>query len=68
MDREQAKKVIDKAVGASVVLDATLEPGEYYVYTDMWSLSIQQFDEIRQSINVTNISAEGNKITLTIQL
>ena len=64
--KEVLKRITDEAIGiTSTFVEATLEPGEYYIYTEVWQLTAEQLDQIRRQVNVTSISVDGGRIMLT---
>ena len=68
MNREDIKRIIDEAIGCNVtIVEPTLEKNEYYAYTEVWAMPIEQFNQIRSELKVTAISVDGGKIMLTIK-
>lgn len=68
MRREDIKRIIDEAIGCnSSRVEATLERNEYYAYTEVWTMPIEQFNQIRSELKVTSISVDGGSIMLTIK-
>lgn len=64
--KEDLKRITDEAIGiTSTFVEATLEPDEYYIYTEVWQLTAEQLDQIRRQVNVTSISVDGGRIMLT---
>jgi hypothetical protein len=69
MDREEIKKIVDEAIGSeSSIVEATLEKNEYYIYTEVWTMPIEQFNQIRTKIKITSISVDGGRIMLTAKV
>lgn len=67
--KEELKKITDEAIGvSSSFVEATLEPGEYYIYSDVWQLTTEQLDQIRKKVTITSISVDGGKIMLTAKI
>ena len=63
------KRIVDAAIeGGDSFVEPTLEPREYYIYTEMWQLSTEQLDKIRSEINIIAISVDGGSIMLTAKL
>lgn len=63
------KRITDEAtgVGASFV-EATLEPREFYIYSEVWTITTEQLDRIRKQVNITAISVDGGKLMLTARI
>lgn len=69
MNREEIKKIVDEAIGSeSSIVEATLEKNEYYIYTEVWTMPIEQFNQIRTKIKITSISVDGGRIMLTAKV
>lgn len=69
MSREDIKRIIDDAIGSnSTRVEPTLERNEYYAYTEVWTMPIEQFNQIRSELKVTAISIDGGSIMLTIKI
>lgn len=67
--KAELKKITDEAIGAnSTFVEATLEPREYYIYTEVWQITTEQLDQIRRKVNITSISVDGGKIMLTAKI
>ena len=64
--KEYLKRITDEAIGiTSTFVEATLEPGEYYIYTEVWQLTTEQLDKIRSKVTITSLSVDGGRIMLT---
>lgn len=69
MSREEIKKIVDEAIGIdSSFVEATLEKNEYYIYTEVWTMPIESFNQIKSKVKVTAISVDGGKIMLTAKV
>lgn len=69
MNKEEIKKIVDEAIGIdSSIVEATLERNEYYVYTGVWFISMDQLDKIREKIKITDVSVDGGRIMLTAKV
>lgn len=69
MSREEIKRIIDEAIGyTSSIVEATLERGEYYAYTEVWTMPIEQFNQIKSKLKITSINVDGGRIMLTIKV
>ena len=69
MSREEIKKIVDEAIGIdSSFVEATLEKNEYYIYTEVWTMPIESFNQIKSKIKVTAISVDGGRIMLTAKV
>lgn len=67
--KEELKRITDEAIGiTSTFVEATLEPREYYVYTEVWYITTEQLDQIRKKAAITAISVDGGRIMLTAKL
>lgn len=69
MSREDIKRIVDEAIGSSSsIVEATLEKNEYYIYTEVWTMPIEQFNQIRTKVKITSISVDGGRIMLTAKV
>ena len=69
MSREDIKRIVDEAIGSSSsIVEATLEKNEYYIYTEVWTMHIEQFNQIRTKVKITSISVDGGRIMLTAKV
>lgn len=69
MSREEIKKIVDEAIGIdSSFVEATLEKNEYYIYTEVWTMPIESFNQIKSKVKVTAISVDGGRIMLTAKV
>lgn len=68
MKREEIKKIVDNIVGVPSIVEATLERNEYYIYTEVWQLTIEQLDRIRERMKISSISVDGGRIMLTAKV
>ena len=67
--KAELKRLTDEAIGiTSTFVEATLQPREYYIYTEVWQLSTEQLDKIRSEVDITSISVDGGRIMLTAKL
>lgn len=67
--KARLKQMVDAAIGAdTTTVEATLQPREYYVYTNCWTLTAEQLDTIREQAKVTALAVDGGNIMLTITL
>lgn len=67
--KAELKRITDEAIGTgSSFVEATLEPREYYIYTEVWQLSTEQLDAIRSKVSITSIAVDGGKILLTAKI
>lgn len=65
-EAEELKNIVDEALGTgNSLIEKSLEPKEYYIYTPVWSISTEQLDKIRSRVAVTDISVDGGRILLT---
>lgn len=68
--KEHLKQITDAAIGAGIttIVEATLQPREYYVYTDAWTITAEQLDRIRKQVQVTALTVDGGRLMLTVTL
>ena len=67
--KAELKTLIDEALGiGSTFVEATLEPREYYIYTEVWQLTTEQLDKIRSKVTITTLSVDGGSIMLTARI
>ena len=64
--KRELKRITDEAlqIGSSFV-EETSEPREYYIYTEVWTLTAEQLDQIRSKVTITSITVDGGRIMLT---
>lgn len=64
--KQELKRITDEALGIeNSSVEATLERGEYYIQTEVWSITAEQLDKIRSQVTITSLSVDGGKIMLT---
>lgn len=67
--KAELKRITDEAIGiSSSFVEATLEPREYYIYTEVWQLTAEQLDKIRSEVTITSITVDGGRIMLTAKI
>ena len=67
--KEELKRITDEALQInSSFVEATLEPREYYIYTEVWFISAEQLDQIRSKVTITTITIDGGRIMLTAKV
>jgi len=67
--RAELKRLTDEAIGiSSSFVEATLQPREYYIYTEVWQLTTEQLDQIRSKVEITSITIDGGRIMLTAKI
>ena len=54
--------------GEGSFVEATLERGEYYIYTEVWYITTEQLDKIRSKVTITSLSVDGGRIMLTAKI
>lgn len=61
------KRIVDDVTGGTdkTFVEPTLEPREYYIYTECWTITTEQLDKIREKIDITAITVDGGSIMLT---
>ena len=67
--KAELKRIADEAIGVgSSFVEATLEPKEFYIYTEVWQLTTEQLDKIRSKVTMTTLSVDGGSIMLTARI
>ena len=67
--KEELKRITDEAIGVgNSFAEATLEPREFYIYTEVWQLTTEQLDKIRSKVTITTLSVDGGSIMLTARI
>lgn len=67
--KTELKRITDEAIGVgSSFVEATLEPREFYIYTEVWTLTTEQLDKIRRKVAITALSVDGGSIMLTARI
>lgn len=67
--KAELKRITDEAIGiSSSFVEATLDPREYYIYTEVWQLTAEQLDKIRSEVTITSITVDGGRIMLTAKI
>lgn len=73
MRKEEAKRELKRITDEALQIDSsfveeTLEPREYYIYTEVWQLTTEQLDQIRDKVTITSITIDGGRIMLTAKI
>ena len=67
--KEELKRITDEAIGVgSSFVEATLQPKEFYIYTELWYITTEQLDKIRSKVTITTLSVDGGSIMLTARI
>ena len=66
--KAELKRITDEAIGVGGYVEATNDLREYYIYTECWTLSIEQLDKIRSKVTITSLSVDGGRIMLTAKI
>ena len=67
--KQELKRITDEALGIeSSFVEATLERGENYIYTEVWYITTEQLDKIRSKVTITSLSIDGGRIMLTAKI
>jgi len=67
--KEDLKRITDGAIGGGAsFVEATLEPREFYIYTEVWQITTEQLDKIRSKVTITSLSVDGGRIMLTAKI
>lgn len=69
MEKTHLKQIVDAAIGlGTTTVEETLEPRKYYIYTNVWTITAEQLDKIREQVKVTAITVDGNNLMITVIL
>lgn len=64
--KAELKRVVDGVLShGGTKVESSLEPGEYYIYTESWFITAQQLKSICSAVNITAISVDGGTLMLT---
>lgn len=67
--KAELKRITDEATGVgSSFVEATLQPKEFYIYTELWYITTEQLDNIREKVAISSITIDGGRIMLTAQI
>ena len=67
--KAELKRITDEATGVgSSFVEATLQPKEFYIYTELWYITTEQLDKIREKVAISSITIDGGRIMLTAQI
>ena len=67
--KAELKRIADESIGVgSSFVEATSEPKEFYIYTEVWQLTTEQLDKIRSKVTITTLSVDGGSIMLTARI
>lgn len=67
--KAELKRITDDATGVgSSFVEATLQPKEFYIYTELWYITTEQLDKIREKVAISSITIDGGRIMLTAQI
>lgn len=65
-DVAQLQILLDKVVGeANPYVETTLQRGVYKLYTEVWLMTAEQLDRIREEVNVIELMVDGGSLLLT---
>lgn len=65
-DVAQLQILLDKVVGeANPYVEITLQKGVYKLYTEVWLMTAEQLDRIREEVNVIELMVDGGSLLLT---
>lgn len=65
-DVAQLQILLDKVVGeATPYVETTLQRGVYKLYTEVWLMTAEQLDRIREEVNVIELMVDGGSLLLT---
>lgn len=67
--KAELKRITDEAIlGSNSHVEATLEPGEFYIYTEVWAISMRELDKIRSKVTISNMFVDGGRIMLVAKI
>lgn len=67
--KEELKRLTDEAIiGSNSHVEATLEPRVFYIYTEVWAISMRELDKIRSKVTISNIYVDGGRIMLVAKI
>ena len=67
--KEELKRLTDEAIsGSNSHVEDTLQPGEYYINTEVWGISMRELDKIRSKVTISNIYVDGGRIMLVAKI
>lgn len=68
MDKSnEIKKIADTVIGTQTKVEATLEPNEYYLYSEAWRITTSELDELRKQMQITEIVIDGFSLMLVVK-
>lgn len=67
MSIEEIKRCADEITGTPCRVETTLEPGEVYIFTNVWTLTGHQLRQYCDKFSVTAISVDGYKLMISIK-
>lgn len=63
------KRIIDEVTGVGTsFVETTLDSREFYIYSEVWTITTEKLDQIRKQVNITAISVDGGKLMLTARI
>lgn len=67
--KQTLKRITDETLEIeSSFVEPTLNRNVYNIYTEVWTMTIEQFDKLRTKIAITDVSVDGFKIMLTVKV
>lgn len=62
--KNKLKALTDEALESSLTeVEGTLETNVYKIYTNYWNITTEQLDQIREQVDITDVTIDGD-ITL----
>ena len=53
--KDELKRITDEAIGvSSSFVEATLEPREFYIYTEVWFITTEQLKALGEELKMTD--------------
>lgn len=67
--KQELKRITDETLNIDCsFVEPTLNRNVYYIYTEVWSMTIEQFDKLRTKIAITAVSVDGGRFMLTVKV
>lgn len=65
---KEIKKIVTEVIGYNVNVELTIELNEFYVYTPLWQIGIDQLGRIKEhGVTVLSVFIDGGKIALWVK-
>lgn len=67
MSIAEIKRCADEITGTPCRVEATLNPDEFYIYTNVWTITGDQLRQYCDKFKVTAISVDGYKLMISVK-